>query len=205
MAATRRTIPSKVTQVVDVVGGNEAHGTIIRLAMLRIALAPLSFNRRWLVPPPQLTADFIAQRLPDQTVHAPKRRTYPRRAISAPVAVVPLKQFLIPTGEPFMAMAHNIFCTLNGGRMVVPEVRAEEQGAGCGGSSGPKGEAGSVGRSRADPAVGLAEDSARQAAEEPVGVGRGHRLLAEHEHRCAAQRELPQPPQHQAWAAVRGG
>ena len=43
-------------------------------------------------------------------------------------------------------------------RVVVPEVRPEEQGAGFSGSSGPEGEAGFVGRCKADPTVGLAAE-----------------------------------------------
>lgn len=72
-----------------------------------IRLAPLRFHRHRLPPPPQVSAQFIAERLAKQ-YDGPERRADPRRSIAAPVAAIPLDDHFLPAGEPFMGMAHNI-------------------------------------------------------------------------------------------------
>ena len=73
-----------------------------------IVLGPLPFNRRKLPPPPNVTAEFIADRVNREIDEEAERRVHQRRAIAAPVVAIPLDRFLIPEGEPFMGMAHNI-------------------------------------------------------------------------------------------------
>lgn len=73
----------------------------------RVLLAPLRFDRSQLAPPPNVTADFIAERV-HLDYRGPERRAHIRRPLAAPVAVVPLDACFFPTDRPFLGMACNI-------------------------------------------------------------------------------------------------